>query len=65
MSSAGLVADGVSFGYSSAQPVLQDVQAVVARGGLAGILGPNGSGKTTLLRVLAGLVTPWSGGVPR
>lgn len=63
MSSAGLIADGVSFGYSSTQPVLHDVRAVIERGGLAGILGPNGSGKTTLLRVLAGLLVPSSGRV--
>jgi iron complex transport system ATP-binding protein len=60
---AGLVATGVSFGYVPAQPVLNDVDAVISRGGLVGILGPNGSGKTSLLRLLAGLSTPWSGNV--
>ena len=60
---AGLVADGVSFGYLPAQQVLHDVGATVHRGGLVGILGPNGSGKTTLLRLLAGLLTPQRGRV--
>jgi iron complex transport system ATP-binding protein len=63
MSELGLVADGVSFGYSRAEPVLNEVRAVVPRGGLVGILGPNGSGKTTLLRLLAGLQPPWRGRV--
>src|SRR5436190_1623743 len=60
---AGLVADDVSFGYLPRQQVLQDVSAIVPRGGLVGILGPNGSGKTTLLRLLAGLLTPRHGNV--
>jgi cobalamin transport system ATP-binding protein len=60
---AGLVADGVSFGYLPSQQVLQDVSATVHRRGLVGILGPNGSGKTTLLRLLAGLLTPQHGRV--
>ena len=60
---AGLVADGVSFGYLPSQQVLRDVSATVHRGGLVGILGPNGSGKTTLLRLLAGLLTPQHGRV--
>ena len=41
--------------------MLDDVSALVPRGGLVGILGPNGSGKTTLLRLLAGLLRPSSG----
>jgi iron complex transport system ATP-binding protein len=60
---AGLVADGVSFGYLPSRQVLHDVSATVDRGGLVGILGPNGSGKTTLLRLLAGLLTPRHGSV--
>jgi ABC-type cobalamin/Fe3+-siderophores transport system ATPase subunit len=63
MSDLGLVADGVTFGYSRSAPVLDAVHAVVPRGGVIGILGPNGSGKTTLLRLLAGLQPPWRGHV--
>jgi ABC-type cobalamin/Fe3+-siderophores transport system ATPase subunit len=63
MSNVGLVAHGVSFGYARAEPVLTEVNAVVPRGGVVGILGPNGSGKTSLLRLLAGLHTPWRGHV--
>ena len=62
MSSPGLVAHGVSYRYAE-EPVLRDVEAVVARGGLVGILGPNGSGKTTLLRLLGGLLQPEAGRV--
>ena len=46
---------------AASPPVLDDVSAAVARGGLVGILGPNGSGKTTLLRLMGGLLRP-SGG---
>src|SRR5437588_944142 len=63
MTDCGLVANGVTFGYARSAPVLEEVRAVVPRGGLVGILGPNGSGKTTLLRLLAGLLSPWRGDV--
>jgi iron complex transport system ATP-binding protein len=63
MSNTGLTAAGVSFGYEKSRPVVNDVSAVIPRGGVVGILGPNGSGKTTLLRLLAGLQTAWSGHV--
>jgi iron complex transport system ATP-binding protein len=62
-SAADLVADHVSFGYSTAAPVIHDVSCSIAHGTIVGILGPNGSGKTTLLRLLAGLIRPWSGSV--
>lgn len=63
MTESGLTAEGVSFAYGDGPLVLNDVDAVIARGGLVGILGPNGSGKTTLLRALGGLLTPHSGRV--
>ena len=63
MSDKGLAAHAVSFAYRGGQPVLDEVNAEVPRGGLVGILGPNGSGKTTLLRILAGLLSPASGRV--
>src|ERR1700736_5338718 len=63
MTDASLAAHDLSFGYVTAQPVVDDVTVVVPCGGLVGILGPNGSGKTTLLRLLAGLQRPWKGRV--
>jgi len=63
MSERGLTADHVSYAYASGTPVLHDVTARVASGGLVGILGPNGSGKTTLLRLFAGLLSPLEGRV--
>src|SRR3954468_6775986 len=63
MSSAGLAATGVSFGYDKRRPVVSDVSLAIPPRGIVGILGPNGSGKTTLLRLLAGLQPPWSGAI--
>lgn len=57
-----LRADSVTFGYGG-PPVLDGVSLSLARGALAGLLGPNGSGKTTLLRLLAGTLKPASGRV--
>jgi iron complex transport system ATP-binding protein len=61
MSDAALAAERISFAYRGSAPVLDDVSAAVARGGLVGILGPNGSGKTTLLRLMGGLLRPSRG----
>jgi len=71
MTEHGLTASRVSFGYHKSHKltpaktdlVVDDVTAVIPRGGIVGILGPNGSGKTTLLRLLAGLQRPWNGDV--
>ncbi|WP_233192657.1 ABC transporter ATP-binding protein [Acidimangrovimonas sediminis] len=41
--------------------VVDDVTMQVARGEIAGFLGPNGSGKTTTIRVMCGLLTPDAG----
>jgi ABC-type Mn2+/Zn2+ transport system ATPase subunit len=59
-----LVADRVSVDYGS-DPVLVDVDLVVERGDLTGIVGPSGSGKSTLLRTLLGEARPSTGAVHR
>lgn len=61
---APIVAEGVTVGFGGA-PVLVDVDLVVGRGSLTGIVGPSGSGKSTLLRALIGEVRPVAGSVRR
>jgi ABC-2 type transport system ATP-binding protein len=41
--------------------VVDNVSMTVAKGEIAGFLGPNGSGKTTTIRLMCGLLTPDAG----
>lgn len=52
----------VTAGYGD-RPALEDVSLAVESGSLLAVVGPNGAGKSTLLKVMAGLLTPWSGRV--
>ena len=42
---------------------LDNVDLVLPKGQIIGLLGPNGSGKTTFLKICAGLLTPKSGSI--
>lgn len=57
-----LEARGVSKAYGSVQ-ALEDVDLVVRRATVHGLVGENGSGKSTLTKVLAGVVHPDAGEV--
>src|SRR5947207_13064685 len=48
-------ADGLSFGYPRAAPVLHDVTFDVKAGECVAVVGPNGAGKTSLFLCLAGV----------
>lgn len=53
MEQNAIVIRDLSFSYSPAEPVLENVSLSVARGSFTGILGPNGAGKSTLLKLLS------------
>jgi ABC-type Mn2+/Zn2+ transport system ATPase subunit len=59
---AAVVLDRVSAGYQN-RLALESVSLDVPAGSLMAIVGPNGAGKSTLLKVIAGLLTPWTGSV--
>ena len=58
-----LKAEGISFAYGDAPPVVKDFSCKILRGERIGIIGGNGSGKTTLLNLLTGRLPPTSGTV--
>jgi ATP-binding cassette, subfamily F, member 3 len=53
--------EGVDVAFDPDDPVLLDVELVVARGERVGVVGPNGAGKTALLRTLGGTLAPAGG----
>lgn len=52
---------GVCFSYPDRSQVLSDVDIVIAKGEIVGIVGPSGSGKTTIADLLLRLFKPTSG----
>lgn len=57
-----IVAQELSKSFGSKE-VLKEVNLIVPRGSVFGLLGKNGAGKTTLIKTLLGLVKPSSGRV--
>lgn len=56
-----LAARGIHFSYVPGVPVLRDVEMVVRRGTIHGLIGPNGSGKSTLVNLISGELRPLGG----
>ncbi|CAN5364340.1 branched-chain amino acid ABC transporter ATP-binding protein/permease [soil metagenome] len=56
-----LAARGIGFSYVPGVAVLRDVDMVVRRGTIHGLIGPNGSGKSTLVNLISGELRPIQG----
>jgi ATP-binding cassette subfamily B protein RaxB len=60
----GLELEGVTFGYSDAEPeVLRKLNLRIEPGESVAVVGPSGCGKTTLLKVMLGIHVPQGGDV--
>ncbi|MBE3519096.1 MAG: ABC transporter ATP-binding protein [Firmicutes bacterium] len=53
--------EGVTFGYRSDSPVIQEASLSAERGSTLCVVGPSGSGKSTILQLIAGFLKPWRG----
>jgi len=61
MTSPVLKFDHVSFGYNG-RTIMRDTSFDIRSGEIVVLLGPSGCGKTTILNMIAGFLTPTSGG---
>lgn len=52
---------GVTFGYQSDKPIIEDYNITICKGEKVGFQGESGRGKTTLFNLLAGLFVPDEG----
>jgi ATP-binding cassette subfamily B protein len=58
-----LVVEGLTFAYAGGEPVLGDVDLVLAAGEKLALVGPTGAGKSTLAKLMARLYDPTAGRV--
>ncbi len=57
-----LRAENLSFNYGGEQtPTILNISFSLSEGEILGVLGPNGGGKSTLMKIIAGLLTNYSG----
>lgn len=54
---------GLTKVYSGSKLAVNQMNLIIPRGRIIGLLGPNGSGKTTMIKMINGLLTPTSGSV--
>ena len=55
--------NGVSYGFTYHDFVVEGVNLSIPRGRFVSIVGPSGSGKTTLLKLMCGIYEPWNGDI--
>ncbi|WP_063759869.1 ATP-binding cassette domain-containing protein [Streptomyces sclerotialus] len=61
---AGVELRGVTFGYArSAEPVIDGLDLALRPGEHLAVVGPSGAGKSTFTALVAGVLTPRSGGI--
>lgn len=49
--------------YNGSKLAVNQMNLIIPRGRIIGLLGPNGSGKTTMIKMINGLLTPSSGNI--
>lgn len=55
--------DGVTFAYTPATPVIEQLTLRIPAGQTTALVGPSGGGKSTIADLLTGLLTPQSGAI--